>query len=36
MSAGLIAEDAPLAWRGAMAHEALRDLFADTAWGHPE
>lgn len=32
MSVGLLADDAPLAWRGAMAHDALADLFADTAW----
>jgi len=32
MSVGLMADDAPLAWRGAMAHDALADLFADTAW----
>lgn len=33
MSVGLLAGDDPLAWRGAMAHEALTDLLADTAWG---
>ncbi|PSP55001.1 chromosome partitioning protein [Halobacteriales archaeon QS_1_67_19] len=32
MSVGLIANDAPLAWRGAMAHEAVLELLADTAW----
>jgi len=33
MSVGLMEEGAPLAWRGAMAHEALTELFEDTAWG---
>ncbi|WP_436927156.1 P-loop NTPase [Halosimplex amylolyticum] len=33
MSVGLMAEGAPLAWRGAMAHDALSELFQDTAWG---
>ena len=33
MSIGLIDNDAPIAWRGAMAHEALLDLLGDTAWG---
>ena len=33
MSVGLIANDAPIAWRGAMAHEAVTELFEDTAWG---
>jgi len=33
MSVGLIANDAPLAWRGAMAHEAVTELFEDAAWG---
>ncbi|WP_137284428.1 P-loop NTPase [Halorussus salinisoli] len=32
MSIGLIANDAPLAWRGAMAHDALTELLEDTAW----
>jgi ATP-binding protein involved in chromosome partitioning len=32
MSIGLLQSDVPLAWRGAMAHEAVSDLFADTAW----
>lgn len=32
MSVGLIANDAPLAWRGAMAHDALTELLSDTAW----
>jgi len=33
MSIGLLDNDAPIAWRGAMAHEALLDLLGDTAWG---
>jgi ATP-binding protein involved in chromosome partitioning len=33
MSIGLLENDAPIAWRGAMAHEALLDLLTDTAWG---
>ena len=33
MSIGLMQEGAPLAWRGAMAHDALSELFEDTAWG---
>jgi ATP-binding protein involved in chromosome partitioning len=33
MSVGLLAGDDPVAWRGAMAHEALTDLLAETAWG---
>jgi len=32
MSVGLMESGAPLAWRGAMAHDALDDLFTDTAW----
>jgi ATP-binding protein involved in chromosome partitioning len=32
MSIGLLDNDAPIAWRGAMAHEALLDLLTDTAW----
>ncbi|WP_435181143.1 P-loop NTPase [Halorussus sp. AFM4] len=32
MSVGLVADDAPLAWRGAMAHDALTELLGDTAW----
>ncbi|UPW01405.1 P-loop NTPase [Halorussus gelatinilyticus] len=32
MSVGLVADDAPLAWRGAMAHDALTELLEDTAW----
>jgi len=36
MSVGLLSDDGPLAWRGAMAHDALSDLFDTTAWGDPE
>ncbi|WP_135805457.1 P-loop NTPase [Halorussus marinus] len=32
MSVGLLAGDEPLAWRGAMAHDALTELLEDTAW----
>jgi ATP-binding protein involved in chromosome partitioning len=32
MSVGLLQDGGPLGWRGAMAHEALRDLFETTAW----
>ncbi|MDS0276957.1 P-loop NTPase [Halomicroarcula sp. S1AR25-4] len=32
MSVGLMEDGAPLAWRGAMAHDALDDLFTNTAW----
>ncbi|WP_458207800.1 P-loop NTPase [Haladaptatus sp. NG-SE-30] len=32
MSVGLMEEGAPLAWRGAMAHDALTELFEETAW----
>ncbi|MDS0282072.1 P-loop NTPase [Haloarcula onubensis] len=32
MSVGLMEDGAPLAWRGAMAHDAVDDLFATTAW----
>lgn len=32
MSIGLLQSDVPLAWRGAMAHDAVSDLFAETAW----
>ena len=32
MSVGLLESGAPLAWRGAMAHDAVSELFADTAW----
>ena len=32
MSVGLLETGAPLAWRGSMAHEAVSELFADTAW----
>jgi ATP-binding protein involved in chromosome partitioning len=36
MSVGLMTEGGPLAWRGTMAHDALFDLFADTAWDDPD
>jgi ATP-binding protein involved in chromosome partitioning len=36
MSVGLMEEGAPLAWRGAMAHDALSDLFENTAWENDE
>ncbi|GAB3322503.1 P-loop NTPase [Haloplanus salinarum] len=32
MSVGLMESGTPLAWRGAMAHDALSDLFTNTAW----
>jgi ATP-binding protein involved in chromosome partitioning len=32
MSVGLLESDVPLAWRGAMAHDAVSDLFSETAW----
>ena len=36
MSVGLLSDSAPLAWRGAMAHDALSELFEETAWDDPE
>lgn len=36
MSVGLLESGAPLAWRGSMAHEAVSELFADTAWEREE
>ncbi|MGB9953123.1 P-loop NTPase [Haloarcula marismortui] len=36
MSVGLMESGAPLAWRGAMAHDALDDLFENTAWRNDE
>ncbi|WP_336037269.1 P-loop NTPase [Halobacterium yunchengense] len=36
MSVGLLSESAPLAWRGAMAHDALTELFEETAWDDPD
>ncbi|MFB6161028.1 MAG: P-loop NTPase [Haloferacaceae archaeon] len=36
MSVGLMADESPLAWRGAMAHDALTELFEDTAWSHDD
>jgi len=35
MSVGLLSSSAPLAWRGAMAHDALTELFEETAWDDP-
>ena len=35
MSVGLLSSSAPLAWRGAMAHDALSELFEETAWDEP-
>jgi len=32
MSVGLLESDVPLAWRGAMAHDAISQLFGETAW----
>lgn len=36
MSVGFLTEGGPLAWRGAMAHDALSDLFEDIAWETPD
>jgi ATP-binding protein involved in chromosome partitioning len=36
MSVDFMTDEGALAWRGAMAHEALSDLFADTAWDRPD
>jgi ATP-binding protein involved in chromosome partitioning len=36
MSMGLLSDDGPLAWRGAMAHDALTDLFETAAWSDPD
>ncbi|MFB6170063.1 MAG: P-loop NTPase [Haloarculaceae archaeon] len=36
MSVGLLTDGGPLAWRGAMAHDALSDLFTDVAWSDPD
>ena len=36
MSVGLMSSSAPLAWRGAMAHDALSELFKETAWDDPD
>jgi len=36
MSVGLMSSSAPLAWRGAMAHDALTELFEATAWDDPD
>jgi ATP-binding protein involved in chromosome partitioning len=32
VSLGLVANDEPMAWRGAMAHEAVEELLTDAAW----
>lgn len=36
MSVGLLSDDGPLAWRGAMAHDALSDLYETAAWSDPD
>ena len=36
MSMALLSDGGPLAWRGAMAHDALSDLFEETAWSDPD
>lgn len=36
MSVGLLSSSAPLAWRGAMAHDALSELFEETRWDAPD
>ncbi|MFB6130377.1 MAG: P-loop NTPase [Salinigranum sp.] len=36
MSVDFMTDGGALAWRGAMAHEALSDLFADTAWANAD
>jgi len=36
MSVGLLSSSEPLAWRGAMAHDALSELFGETAWADPD
>ncbi|WP_336002671.1 P-loop NTPase [Halorientalis halophila] len=36
MSVGLMNDSQPLAWRGAMAHDALTELFEETAWASPD
>ncbi|EMA46903.1 P-loop NTPase [Halobiforma nitratireducens] len=32
LSVELIADDGPVAWRGAMVHEVVKDLLGDAAW----
>jgi len=32
MGVGLLESDVPLAWRGAMVHDAISQLFGETAW----
>lgn len=36
MSVGFMSDSAPLAWRGAVAHDALSEFLDDTAWDDPE
>jgi ATP-binding protein involved in chromosome partitioning len=37
MSMGfLIAEDAPMIWRGPMVHSAITQMFRDVVWGDPD
>ncbi|WP_267643794.1 P-loop NTPase [Haloarchaeobius amylolyticus] len=36
MSIGLMEQGAPLGWRGAMAHDAVTELFEDTAWSNTD
>lgn len=36
MSMAMLSDGGPLAWRGAMAHDALSDLFETTAWSDPD
>ncbi|MDG5776896.1 P-loop NTPase [Haloarculaceae archaeon H-GB2-1] len=36
MSVGLMGDGQPLAWRGAMAHDALTELFEETAWANDD
>ena len=36
MSMAMLSDDGPLAWRGAMAHDALSDLFETTTWSDPD
>ncbi|MFB6155524.1 MAG: P-loop NTPase [Haloferacaceae archaeon] len=36
LSVGLMTDGGPLAWRGAMAHDALSDLFANAQWGNTD
>jgi ATP-binding protein involved in chromosome partitioning len=36
LSVGLMGDGQPLAWRGAMAHDALTELFEETAWANDD